>query len=111
MRLILAVVQSHDAGRVLQGLTAGGLRVTRLASTGGFLREGNATLLTGVGDDEVDKALQIIGKHAQRRTKIIAASDVAAPTLGVVASDADWVEVAIGGATVFVLDVVRFEQL
>jgi uncharacterized protein YaaQ len=111
MRLVLAVVQSTDAGRVLRALTRKGYRVTRLASTGGFLREGNVTLLTGVDASQVDAVLAEIAANAQSRTKIMAASDVAAPTLGVTASDADWVEVAIGGATVFVLDVARFEHL
>jgi uncharacterized protein YaaQ len=111
VRLVLAVIQSTDAGRVLKALTQKGYRVTRLASTGGFLREGNVTLMTGVDEDQVEAVLTEIRTHAQRRTKIMAASDVAAPTPGVLASDADWVEVAIGGATVFVLDIARFEHL
>ncbi len=111
MRLVLAVVQSSDAGRVLRALTGKGLRVTRLASTGGFLREGNVTLLTGVEDSQVEEVLVVMRKNAQRRTKIVAASDLTVPMLGIGASDADWVEVAVGGATVFVLDVVRFEHL
>lgn len=111
MRLVLSVIQSSDAGRVLKALTVKGFRVTRLASTGGFLREGNVTLLTGVDDDQVDAVLAEVRAHAQRRTKIMSPNDVAGSTLGLAAADAGWVEVAIGGATVFVLDVVRFEQL
>ena len=111
MRLVLAVVQSVDAGRVLQALTRAGFRTTRLASTGGFLREGNVTLLTGVDDARVDDAIAQIRANAQRRTKIVAPGDVAAQAIGVVASEAGWLEVAIGGATVFVLDIARFERL
>jgi len=111
MRLVLAVLQSVDAGRVLRALTEGGFRVTRLASTGGFLREGNVTLLTGVDDDQVEPAIALIRKHAQTRTKVVAPGDVSASGMNVAASDADWVEVQVGGATVFVLDVTRFEHL
>jgi uncharacterized protein YaaQ len=111
VRLILAVIQSSDAGKVMRALTERGMRVTRLASTGGFLREGNVTFLTGVPEDQVDAALEAVRTHARRRTKIMAASDVAMPAPGVLASDADWVEVAVGGATVFVLDIARSEHL
>jgi uncharacterized protein YaaQ len=111
MRLVLAVVQSADGARVLRALTDHGYRVTRLASTGGFLREGNVTLLVGVADSEVDDVLSVIRDHAHSRTKIMAASDLTLATLGVTASHADWVEVTVGGAAVFVLDVARFERL
>jgi uncharacterized protein YaaQ len=111
VRLVLAVVQTADAGRVLGALTERGHRVTRLASTGGFLRQGNVTLLVGVPNSRVEDVLAAIRANAKSRTKIMAAGDLAFPALGVAASDADWVEVNVGGAAVFVLDVVRFEHL
>lgn len=110
MRLVLAVIQSVDASRVVRALTAGGHRVTRLASTGGFLREGNVTLMMGVDEDKVDDVLATLQAEAHTRTKIVG-PDLVPPGIGMAASDSDWVEVPVGGATVFVLDIVKFTHL
>lgn len=109
MRLVMAVIQSADAAHVVRALTAAGHRVTRLASTGGFLREGNVTLLMGVDNDRVDDVLAVLRREAQTRSKIVG-PDLVPPGIGL-ASDADWVEVPVGGATVFVLDIVQFTHL
>lgn len=109
MRLVMAVIQSADATRVVRALTAGGHRVTRFASTGGFLREGNVTLLTGCDNDRVEEVLTVLRREAHTRSKIVG-PDLVPPGIGL-ASDADWVEVPVGGATVFVLDVVQFAHL
>ena len=60
MKLIIAIVQDEDATRLLGKLMEGGFGVTKLATTGGFLRSGNTTLLTGVDDDRMDEAMHII---------------------------------------------------
>jgi len=60
VKLILAVVPQREAGGVMHGLVAAQFQVTRFASTGGFLRRGNVTLLIGTDDAKVDEALAII---------------------------------------------------
>ena len=60
MKLILAIVRSIDAGPVVDELVTQGYRVTRVASTGGFLRRGNVTLLIGVEDPRVDTVIDIL---------------------------------------------------
>ena len=60
MKMIIAIVKDHDADPVTQALTAENFRVTRIASTGGFLRSGVATLLIGVDDADVDAAIRVL---------------------------------------------------
>ncbi len=60
MKMIIAIIGDHDNESVSQGLIQAGLRVTRIASTGGFLRRGSSTLMIGLEDDKVDTAIQVI---------------------------------------------------
>lgn len=69
MKLIIAVINDSDNEPVSHALTSADFRVTCVASTGGFWRKGNATLLIGVDDDQVDTALDIIRKSITRVTE------------------------------------------
>ena len=60
MKMIIVIVKDSDAEGVTQGLTANEFRVTRIASTGGFLRSGVVTLLIGVSDERVEAGIQVI---------------------------------------------------
>jgi uncharacterized protein YaaQ len=60
MKLIIAIIKDEDSDQVSQALVEAGFRVTRIASTGGFLRRGSTTLMVGVEDEKVDQAIQII---------------------------------------------------
>ena len=60
MKMIIVIVRDHDADALTQALTAGRFRVTRVASTGGFLRSGIVTMLLGVEDEQTDGAIQVI---------------------------------------------------
>ena len=62
MKLVIAIVQDEDAGRVVSALMDKGFGVTKLATTGGFLRAGNTTLISGVENEKLDEALAIIEK-------------------------------------------------
>ncbi len=106
MKMILAVVQADDAVKVMQALTDAGHRVTRIATQGAWLRRENATLLLGVADNQVDGVLKILQQTARRRT-----SYVASPREVPGALSPQMMDVEIGGATIFVLNVERFEQL
>ena len=60
MKLILAIVSNDDASAVSSALTSENYSVTRLATTGGFLRAGNTTMIVGTEDDKVEKCIEII---------------------------------------------------
>ena len=67
MKLIIAIVQDEDSGILIDELMDEDFRVTKLASTGGFLKSGNTTLLIGIDDSRVEKCLGIINKYSKRR--------------------------------------------
>jgi uncharacterized protein YaaQ len=60
MKMIMAIMEDHFSDATSSVLVKANFRVTRLASTGGFLREGATTLMVGVEDDQLDTALQLI---------------------------------------------------
>mgnify|MGYP001091229332 CR=1 FL=1 len=69
MKLILTVVRDDDASNVIDALTEHGFYVTRLSSTGGFLRMGNSVLLMGIEDDDLDRVQEVIRAHAEVRVQ------------------------------------------
>ena len=60
MKLILAVIRDIDSESVIRTLIKAGYRVTRLASTGGFLRRGNMTLMIGVNEGDEQKVIDLM---------------------------------------------------
>lgn len=87
MKLIIAIVRDIDAGPVIEELVTSEYRVTRVASTGGFLRRGNVTLLIGVEEQHVESVIDIF-------------RDTCAPP-----------EPGQQRATIFVVDAPHFEQV
>ena len=109
MKLIIAVIQDKDSHRLVEALVEKNYRSTKLASTGGFLREGNTTLLIGVDDSKVGDVVSIIKKTCQSREQLVTPLT---PVGGPVDSYVPYpVEVLVGGATIFVLDVERYERV
>ena len=109
MKLILAIVHNDDNVLVSSALTKAGFHVTKMASTGGFLMSGNTTFIMGTEDDEVDKVIEIISKYSKKRMQSVV-NDVAVATGGM-SSTSIPVEVQVGGGTVFVLNIERFERV
>lgn len=108
VKLVIAIIQDKDSGRLLGELTKGGFRATKLASTGGFLREGNTTLLIGVEDHQVDLVTGLVGRTCQAREQLVTpVSPMGGPADSYIPYP---VEVLVGGATIFVVDVERFEK-
>ena len=108
MKLILAIVNSEDAQRVMRNLTQENFSVTKLATTGGFLMSGNVTIITGVEDERVDEAINIIRKMSESRSRAVPSI----PESGIGGFfDTALVDVIVGGATIFVLPVDRFEKI
>jgi len=109
VKLVIAVVQDKDAPRLVEGLVRAGHRATKLASTGGFLKEGNTTLLLGIEESRVEEVLDIIRETCRSREQLVTPLS---PMGGPVDSYVPYpVEVLVGGATVLVLDVERYEKL
>ena len=101
MKLIIAIIQLDNVASVIKHLIRSGFSSTKLTSTGGFLKEGNVTILVGVEEAKLDEALEIIKKFSCSHTRMIAT-----PTLDGI--DSPMTEVKVGGATVFVMDCEQF---
>lgn len=107
MKMILAIVSNDDSSAVSRQLTRERYSVTRLATTGGFLMSGNTTLLIGVEDEKVDNVIEIIAHNSRKRTKMVPST--ATFTGGMYTGMP--VQVTVGGATIFVMNVERFEKV
>lgn len=108
MKLIISVINKEDSASLLSELGEKGFMSTKLSTTGGFLRAGNVTLLTGTEDDKVDDVIEIIRKCCSKHTQII--DPVAGGFNGQFPMGAG-VPITIGGATVFVVDVEKFIKM
>ena len=108
MKLIVAIINNDDANAVMNGVTKAGYSATRLSTTGGFLRAGNVTLLLGVENNKVDEVVNIIGEHSKQRKQI---TPVNTTYIGETMLSSMPVEVTVGGATIFVLDVEQFYKI
>ncbi len=95
MKLIITVVQNKDADEVVDALVSADFRATRFASTGGFLRRGNTTIMIGVQDQQVEQVLDIIREEARSRAT----------------QDENGEESQAAAATVFVLDLEEYQRL
>ena len=110
MKLVFAIVSSEDDNEVVKHLNKEGISVTKMSSTGGFLRVGNTTLLVGTSEEEVDKVISIITEHSKRRKQLLINTD---PYMGgfspttIPYSN----QIEVGGATIFVIDVEKFEKV
>lgn len=104
MKLVISIVQSDDADGLGQALRQKGHRSTRVGSTGGFLREGNATILIGTRDEYVDEIIGIIRENCHARTQYMSPLPPLAEAGELYLPNP--VEVEVGGATIFVLNVV-----
>ena len=109
MKLIIAIVQDEDAARLVSTLMNDGYGVTKLATTGGFLRAGNTTLLVGVDDEKFDGAMALIKKVCSSRKQVATSPSPVAGTTGVYMPYP--IEVMVGGATIFVLNVDQFVKI
>ncbi len=107
MKLIIAIISSDDANNVQRALIKEHYQATKLATTGGFLMKGNTTFLIGADDEKVQAIIEVIGNHSKERKKIIPNSLI--NEFGMLATSP--VEVKVGGATIFVLDVLQFVKL
>lgn len=108
MRLVVAIVQREDAEFVADALTGQGYPVTRLRTAGGLLRQGNETLLLGVVAAALPGVLETIRQHCRTRTEVLVPDAVEELSMPWTAAP---ITVTVGGATVLILPVERYERL
>ena len=109
MKLVVAIVHNEDAGALVDALLDREFRATRLHSSGGFLKQSNASIILGVEDAQVDPVLEIIRETCHARTQVV-------NPMPPIMEPGEFfmpypLEVEVGGATVFVVPVDRFERL
>ena len=107
MKLLIAIVNNDDAYVVNTSLSKAGFSATKIASTGGFLMNGNSTFLIGVNDEDVDRIIQLIGSYSKKRVQP-APVDL---SYNAAAFGSYPAEVTVGGATIFVIDVERSQRV
>ena len=107
-KLCIMIVAGRDASRLMQRLTEQGLPATMIGSTGGFLRRGNTTLISGVESANVEAVSAILSEECHARQELVPAQML--PFLGDGGLGASPVQVRAGGAIMFVLDIERFER-
>ncbi|MCT4685707.1 cyclic-di-AMP receptor [Vallitalea sp.] len=109
MKLIIAVIHDEDSHRLTEGLNKSGFMATKLASTGGFLKTGNTTILIGVPKEKVDEVIEIIKRECKTNKQM---SLLNPPVAGMPDGYLPYpIEVTVGGATVFVIDVDQYYKL
>lgn len=108
MKLVIAIVQDADVNPLVDELTEKKFRLTRLSTSGGFLKAGNTTLLVGVDDDKLNEVLSIIEKNCKEREITTSLLTVTMPGDAFIPYP---LEVKVGGATVFVLNVDQFVRI
>lgn len=108
MKLCICVIHNRDKQRVSDELVRAGYKFTLIGSTGGFLREGNTTLMVGCEEDEVEGLRGVLNSFCQAREQIVNVPAVdAGPQGGMISSP---IKVPVGGAVLFVMDVRHFER-
>jgi len=109
VKLVVAIVHNEDAGALVDALLEKQYRATRLHSSGGFLKQSNATIILGVEEPAVDEVMEIIAANCKARTQVV-------NPMPPIMEPGEFfmpypLEVEVGGATVFVLPVDRVERL
>ena len=108
MKLVVAVIHDRDQKRTSETLLKAGYKFTKIASTGGFLREGNVTMLIGATEEQVDPLLGLLSESSRAREQYVNVLPPEATPVGTFLTNP--VKVQVGGAIAFVIDVERFER-
>ncbi len=109
MKLIFAIVQDEDADGLVSAIVEAGFRVTRIGSTGSFLRMGNSSLMMGVDDGDVSKVMSIVRRTCRRRSQMaVPYSPALEPGLLYMPEN---FEVEVGGAVLLIHNVERYERI
>jgi len=107
VKLVIAIVQDEDSENLIRSLNENNFKVTKISSTGGFLKAGNVTILSGIEDDELDKFMGILEENSKTREVKRTIQPVNIPGQAMIPVP---ITVKVGGATIFVTDVVDFKR-
>ncbi|HJM89450.1 MAG TPA: cyclic-di-AMP receptor [Dehalococcoidia bacterium] len=105
-KLCVIIVSDADANRLMERLVQKNLPATKIGSTGGFLQRGNATIISGVEESMVADVTEIVREECHARKEFVPVQTL--PFLGDGGFSAEPVEVRVGGAIMFVIDVEQF---
>ena len=108
MKLVVAEIHDRDQKRTTDALLRVGFKFTKIASTGGFLREGNVTVLIGAEPDQIDQIMGILDESSRTREQYVNVLPPEATPVGTFLTNP--VKVQVGGAIAWVIDVERFER-
>ncbi len=109
MKLVIAVIHDEDAHKLMEALTCKGYMATKLASTGGFLKTGNTTFLIGVPKESVDAVIGTVKEKCKTEKQMTLMNP---PIPSAVEGCMPYpVEVTVGGATIFVVDVEQYLKI
>jgi uncharacterized protein YaaQ len=112
VKQLTVIVNDQDADRVLHALIDAGWPATKIASSGGFLRRSSATIMLGVPADEVESVIALIKSLSASRVEQVKVRPPAGlPLFSGSAPEGQLVDVRVGGAVIFVIDVERFERI
>lgn len=109
MKLMYIIVRQDNEEDVTNALIKQNFRITKLSTSGGFLKKGNATLMSCVKDDEVDTAINIIKNECGKRKNITVNMPLTLPSTAINYTTIP-TTIEVGGATIIVTDVTRFEH-
>ena len=110
MKMIYAIVRNDNEDEVVSQLTQHHYSVTRLSTTGGFLRKGNTTLMIGAEDEKVDEVISLIKQECGQHQKLTVNMPYISGTSMVNYATMP-MHVEVGGATIFVVNVERYEKI
>ena len=110
MKMIYAIVRNDNEDDVVSQLTQHHYSVTRLSTTGGFLRKGNTTLMIGAEDEKVDEVISLIKQECGQLQKLTVNMPYISGTSMVNYATMP-MHVEVGGATIFVVNVERYEKI
>jgi uncharacterized protein YaaQ len=104
MKLVIVIVHDEDSHELMKTLVENSIGVTKLSSSGGFLKAGNTTLLIGAQEDKLEIILDIVKKKCKTRKELVNTAPVFTENIFIPMPT----EIVHGGATVFVVDVDNF---
>lgn len=108
MKLMYIIVRNDNAQDVEKALLDAKFQITKLATSGGFLKRGNTTLMSCCMDEDVAKAIHIVKEECGKRSAITV--DMPLASMGSLQYSAIPTKIEIGGATIIVTDVYKFEK-
>ena len=108
MKLVVAVIQNEDEDALTEAMEVEGFSITRIGSSGGFLRASNVTLMTAVEDSQVQRVMDLLGKHCKRRTRHL---HPWVPSMEARERFMGAIPVEVGGAAVFIVNLERIEKI